>query len=103
MQSPWGGGVGFFRGMAVPRRKNTFTAHTARFLEGRPLCTFPNVLYKTLSLGLYTTPQLSGGGGGRFLGVCTMNKLLHTGVWQHRTHLLQIHHQQHRSPLAVQE
>ena len=42
-------------------------------------------------------------GGGRFLGVCTMNKLLHTGVRQHKTHLLQIHHQQHRSPLAVQE
>ena len=31
----------FFLGMAAPRRKNTFTAHTARFLEGRPLCTFP--------------------------------------------------------------
>ena len=42
-------------------------------------------------------------GGGKFSGVCTMNKLLHTGMWQHKTHLLQIHNQQHRSPLAVQE
>ena len=54
-------------------------------------------------LGLYTTPQQLSGGGGRFLGVCTMNKLLHTGVWQQKTHLLQIHHQQHKSPFAVQE
>ena len=54
-------------------------------------------------LGVVHNTSTERGGGGRFLGVCTMNKLLHTGVWQHKTHLLQIHHQQHRSPLAVQE
>ena len=31
---------------------------------------------------VHNTSTERGGGGGRFLGVCTMNKLLHTGVWQ---------------------
>ena len=50
---------------------------------------------------VHSTSTERGRGGADFLGACTLKKLLHTGVWQHKTHLLQIHHQQHRSPFAV--